>query len=114
MTASKSLLTLSLALAAIPLSLAVCAQAQKMTGLAVFDGLNGNGPYSAMVQGTDGNFYGTTNRGGNITQSGTLFRVTPSGKLTSLYDFCSQPKCADGGFLSSAPVVGTDGNLYGV
>jgi uncharacterized repeat protein (TIGR03803 family) len=99
---------------AITFSLAVCAQAQKFTGLAVFNGLDGHGPYAAVVQGTDGNFYGTTNSGGNDTQSGTLFRVTPSGKITSLYSFCSQPKCADGGFLSSAPVVGTDGNLYGV
>jgi uncharacterized repeat protein (TIGR03803 family) len=116
MKGPKSLLSVSLALAcaAITLSLTVRVQAQKLTGLAVFDGTDGYGPYAAMVQGTDGNFYGTTNSGGGVTQSGTFFRVTPSGKITSLYNFCSEPKCADGDFPSSAPVVGTDGNLYGV
>ena len=111
---SQFTLTLALACAAIVFSLAVCAQAQKLTGLAVFDGSNGRGPYAAMVQGPDGNFYGTTNSGGNFTQLGTFFRVTPSGKITSLYNFCSQPRCADGSLPSAAPVVGTDGNLYGV
>ena len=104
---------LVLASLAITFSLAVCAQAQRLTGLAVFDGTDGYGPYGGLVQGTDGNFYGTTNGGGNDTQSGTFFRITPSGKITSLYSFCSLPKCADGDFPSSAPVVGTDGNLYG-
>src|ERR1700684_2847580 len=110
MKGPKSLLSVSLALAcaAITLSLTVRVQAQKLTGLAVFDGTDGYGPYAAMVQGTDGNFYGTTNSGGGVTQSGTFFRVTPSGKITSLYNFCSEPKCADGDFPSSAPVVGTD------
>src|SRR5258708_1520335 len=43
-----------------------------------------------------------------------MFRMTPSGKIPSIYKFCSLPDCADGGFVTSAPVVGTDGNLYGV
>jgi uncharacterized repeat protein (TIGR03803 family) len=43
-----------------------------------------------------------------------MFRMTPSGELTSIYQFCSQPNCADGASVQSAPVLGTDGNLYGV
>jgi uncharacterized repeat protein (TIGR03803 family) len=97
------------------LSLAVRTQAQVLHTIAVFDGTNGNGPYSSVVQGIDGNIYGTTDSGGNPnTQSGTLFRVTPSGKLTDLYNFCSKPRCTDGSSPASPPVVGTDGNLYGV
>lgn len=97
------------------LGLAVCAPAQILHTIAIFDGTNGNGPYASVVQGIDGNIYGTTDSGGNPnTQSGTLFRVTPSGELTDLYDFCSKPRCTDGSSPASAPVVGTDGNLYGV
>jgi uncharacterized repeat protein (TIGR03803 family) len=100
---------------AITFGLAMSAEAQILHTIAVFDGNNGNGPYSSVVQGTDGNIYGTTDSGGNVnTQSGTLFRVTPSGKLTDLYNFCSKPRCTDGSSPASPPAVGTDGNLYGV
>jgi uncharacterized repeat protein (TIGR03803 family) len=101
-------------LSSLALGLAVCAQAQTLTTLAAFDGVDGYGPFSSVVQATDGNFYGTTNSGGNAYQAGTFFRVTPTGELTDLYNFCSQPKCADGTFLSSVPILGRDGNLYGV
>lgn len=95
-------------------SLMPCAQAQILHTIAVFDGTNGNGPFASVVQGIDGNIYGTTDSGGNPnTQSGTLFRVTPSGKLTDLYNFCSKPRCTDGSSPITPPVVGTDGNLYG-
>ncbi len=96
------------------LSLAVRTQAQILHTVGAFSGPNGYGPYSSVVQGPDGNFYGTTSSGGNDTQSGTFFRLTPSGKITDLYNFCSLAKCADGTNPISAPVVGTDGNLYGV
>jgi uncharacterized repeat protein (TIGR03803 family) len=113
MTSTRLSLQLVTALA-ITFSLAVRAQAQVLHTIAAFDGPNGYGPYSSVVQATDGNIYGTTSSGGNDTESGTLFRVTLSGKITDLYNFCSQAKCADGTNPASAPVVGTDGNLYGV
>ena len=116
MKGSKSLLTLGFALAcaAFTLSLAVRAQGQILHTIARFDGNNGYGPFSSVVQGIDGNIYGVTDSGGSpITQSGTLFRVTPSGKLTDLYNFCSKPRCTDGSSPATPPVVGTDGNLYG-
>ncbi len=72
---------------------------------------DGSGPDAALVQGTDGNFYGTTGSGG-AGKGGTVFRITPSGTLATLYSFCSQANCADG----SGPlglVEGADGNLYG-
>jgi uncharacterized repeat protein (TIGR03803 family) len=64
-----------------------------------------------MVQGTDGNLYGRTG-GGGVKGGGTIFKMTPSGQLTIIYNFCAQPKCADG----SGPnpmILGTDGNFYG-
>ena len=44
---------------------------------------------------------------------GTAFKVTPSGALTTLYDFCSQETCPDGQY-PSAIMQASDGNLYGV
>jgi uncharacterized repeat protein (TIGR03803 family) len=49
---------------------------------------------------------------GGTNGHGTLFKITPSGTLTTLYNFCSQSGCADGQF-PGALVQGTDGNLYG-
>lgn len=114
MEGSKSLLTLGLALAgaAITLSLALRAQAQTVTYLANFNGKNGSVP-GPVIQATDGNFYGTTYYGGAYSQ-GNVFRMTPAGKLNSIYSFCSQPNCADGQRPQTAPVLGSDGNLYGV
>jgi uncharacterized repeat protein (TIGR03803 family) len=77
---------------------------------------DGSGPLAALVQATDGNFYGTTFYGGaNDTCDlgcGTIFGITPGGVLTTLYSFCAQTNCADG----SGPrvlVQATDGNFYG-
>ena len=75
------------------------------------DGFLPNGP---LIQATDGNLYGTTSEGGGgIKAWGTIFQITPSGKLTTLYDFCSQTACVDGGFPTGNLVQATDGNLYG-
>lgn len=70
---------------------------------------DGIGPIAPLVQGEDGNLYGTT--GGN---NGTIFKLTPAGALTSLYTFCSQANCADGSYPNHAGLVqATDGNFYG-
>ncbi len=77
---------------------------------------DGSEPQVALVQASDGNFYGSTQSGGTSTACGlgcgTIFRITPSGALTTLYDVCSQSNCADG-LLASPLVQGSDGNLYG-
>ncbi len=57
---------------------------------------DGIAPYAALVQGTDGNFYGTAYSGGKFNSGGTVFKITPAGALTALYNFCSQTNCADG------------------
>lgn len=72
-------------------------------------------PVTEVMQGTDGNFYGTTYGGGAYTEfGGTVFKVTPSGTLTTLHSFCSQPDClGDGGEPWAGLVQATDGNFYG-
>jgi uncharacterized repeat protein (TIGR03803 family) len=81
---------------------------------------DGSLPLSALVQGPDGNFYGTTYTGGagspNCTSGngcGTVFSITPSGVLTTLHSFCTDENCTDGIWSSSAPAQATNGNFYG-
>jgi uncharacterized repeat protein (TIGR03803 family) len=74
---------------------------------------DGAGPAGALIQATDGNFYGTTLGGGSY-DGGTVFKLAPSGKLTVLYSFCAQGgKCVDGYFPVAALVQNTNGNFYG-
>jgi uncharacterized repeat protein (TIGR03803 family) len=75
---------------------------------------DGDDPTAGLVQAADGALYGTTNRGGANGNYGTIFKITSSGALTTLYSFCSQSSCTDG----KSPYLGglvqaADGNLYG-
>jgi uncharacterized repeat protein (TIGR03803 family) len=70
------------------------------------------GTPEVLIQATNGDFYGTTNEGG-INSAGTIFRITSSGTLTTLYRFCSQPNCTDG-VGAHALVQATDSNFYGI
>lgn len=82
--------------------------------LASFNGTDGELPTTALAQGPDGNFYGTTPTGGlNDFLSGVAYRVTPTGDLTSIYSFCSLAKCTDGSDPDAPLALGTDGNFYG-
>jgi uncharacterized repeat protein (TIGR03803 family) len=56
--------------------------------------VDGEGPNGGLVQAANGDFYGTTNYGGD--GCGTVFKVTPAGKLTTLHSFCSRRNCEDG------------------
>jgi uncharacterized repeat protein (TIGR03803 family) len=73
------------------------------------DGNDGSSPPAALVLGRDGNFYGTTSFGGT-NGWGTVFRISPSGALTSLYSFTDH---SDGSVPNAALVLGSDGNFYG-
>ena len=66
-------------------------------------------PQGALVQASDGKFYGTTS-GGGAYGAGTVFKMTPSGTLTTLYSFTGN---ADGASPQAALVQATDGNFYG-
>lgn len=72
---------------------------------------DGAGP-EGVTQGTDGNLYGTTNKGG-ANDGGTVFQLTPGNVLTTLYSFCSEANCTDGTLPLARVVEGTDGNFYG-
>ena len=73
--------------------------------------IDGQGP-TGLIQGSDGNFYGTTTTGGRFRE-GAIFEVTPEGKFTELYSFCSLASCADGERPTFPPLQGIDGNFYG-
>ena len=91
---------------------AIALQAQTFTTLQSFDLTHGADPYAGLVQATDGKLYGTTVDGG-ANNYGTVFRITPSGTLTTLYSFCSKGGCSDGAYLYAGLVQATDGNFYG-
>jgi uncharacterized repeat protein (TIGR03803 family) len=83
--------------------------AGQITPMYQFDSTHGNAPVAPLVQGTDGNFYGTTT-GGGTKGGGVIFRITPAGKLTVLHNL----NLTTDGFAPYAGLVqGTDGNFYG-
>jgi uncharacterized repeat protein (TIGR03803 family) len=88
--------------------------AGKLTTLHSFGAIDGISPWGALVQGTDGNFYGTTSAGGLNSSSGTVFKISPSGEFTSLYSFCSLSNCADGKYPRGGLVQASNGLFYGV
>ena len=67
-------------------------------------------PPSSLVQGTDGNFYGTTEAGGT-NAAGTVFKITSEGTLTTLWQFGSDVTNGINPF--AALVQGSDSNFYG-
>jgi uncharacterized repeat protein (TIGR03803 family) len=80
------------------------------------DPLDGANPLAALVQGSDGNFYGTTAGTGAVRfpgfgpTFGTVFKITTNGTLTTLYSFTGG---SDGAFPEAALVQGSDGSFYG-
>jgi len=69
--------------------------------LVSFNGNNGASPKAALVQRTDGKFYGTTYSGG-ASGLGTVFSMTPSGTLTTMVSFNDK----NGAYPSAALVEG--------
>src|SRR5579862_4058651 len=76
---------------------------------------DGMQPLGGLVQGAGGDLYGTTQGGGTSTYSfgGTIFRITPAGALTTLYNFCLQSGCPDGALPGAALVEAAGGDFYG-
>ncbi len=88
--------------------IAIASPAQTLTTLVDFEVQNGTNPDSNLIEGTDGNFYGTTFAGGD-DGSGTVFNITPEGTLTILHSF----DFTDGAYPTAGLVQATDGNFYG-
>lgn len=75
---------------------------------------DGQNPNTALVQGVNGDLYGTTFYGGPGNY-GTIFRIASGGgKLTTIYNFCSLASCADGTQPEGGLLLAPNGNFYGV
>jgi uncharacterized repeat protein (TIGR03803 family) len=77
---------------------------------------DGANPYTSLVQGTDGNFYGTTNAGGDgscIAGCGAVFKVTPTGTESVVYFFTAAMFGGPQPPTPSSLLQGSDGNFYG-
>ena len=106
----------SIPLAILAIALAVCGSsqllhAQMYTDLHDFDcPVEGCSPTypEILAQGRDGNLYGTADSGGT-SGMGTVFRMTPSGTVTTIHSFSG----LDGQNPDGGLVLGMDGNFYG-
>jgi uncharacterized repeat protein (TIGR03803 family) len=76
------------------------------------DVTDGAFPLAGLVQAANGILYGTTYEG-SPNGNGTVFSITTTGTLTTLYSFCSLSGCSDGGLLTAPLIQATNGNLYG-
>ena len=74
--------------------------------------MDGRHPFPSLMQGPDGNIYGGNCTGGPY-RNGNIYKLTPGGQMTTLYNFCSQTGCADGAYPYGTFVLGIDGNIYG-
>ena len=80
-------------------------------------GTDGGNPFNeTLVEGSDGNLYGTTSVGGaygNPSSGGTVFCITTSGALTTLHSFIPNDTDNNGEAPIAGLTLGSDGNLYG-
>ena len=77
----------------------------------VVHGADSSLPYGALLQGADGNFYGTAFEGGE-NGTGTVFKMTAAGAESIVYSF-GPIASGDGGYPLAGLVQGSDGMLYG-
>src|SRR5580693_8405903 len=91
---------------------AIGSPAQTFKTLVSFNGTNGVLPESSLVQGIDGNVYGTTYNGGAYGY-GTVFKITAGGVLTTLHSFCAENLPCPDGYGPGGLVLAADGNFYG-
>ncbi len=76
----------------------------------------GLSPNGGLIEGNDGNFYGTTEEGGlNCcpVSKGTVFKMTPQGQITTIFEFTGQAGLCPGYRPLAGLILGHDGNLYG-
>jgi uncharacterized repeat protein (TIGR03803 family) len=72
-------------------------------------GAGGAYPAASLIEGIDGNFYGTTSQGGSAGQ-GTVFKMDGAGTVTVLHSFAG---AVDGSGPQASLIQATDGNFYG-
>ena len=86
-----------------------------LTTLCSFNGQADGSLPNSLIQGADGNFYGSTLYGPEsppnvFSGNGKIFKITPAGALTIIYTFTGG---SDGGHPGKV-IQGGDGNLYGI
>jgi uncharacterized repeat protein (TIGR03803 family) len=96
-----------LTVAALSLTATTSALAQGVTLLYSF-GMGGRNPAANLLFGSDGNFYGTTQKGGT-NSVGTVFKLTSDGTYSTLANFAT----SNGSTPMSSLIEDTSGNLYG-
>jgi uncharacterized repeat protein (TIGR03803 family) len=92
---------------------AIASAAPTFKNLVSFNGTDGANPTEmTLVQGIDGDLYGTTTNGGAFG-FGTVFKVSHSGTLTTLWSFCQKTNCPDGAYPQAGLTLVIGGDLYG-
>lgn len=113
---------ITLAVLAVSLMAPQPTHAQTETVLYRFRSQSGDGwfPNGPLIMDQSGNLYGTSSEGGltgcsdgGVQGCGTVFRVTPTGSETVLYNFCPAPNCTDGANPAAGLIMDKSGNLYG-
>jgi uncharacterized repeat protein (TIGR03803 family) len=114
-SASARLVSTATVLCALVTAVVVTAPAQTYTTIYSFTGSSAEpaSPNSPLVQGTNGDFYGTSVKGGGSLK-GTVFRITPADRVTTLYSFCGQDECGKNNGAPLGLIQATNGNFYGV
>lgn len=77
------------------------------------NGLDGGNSMAPLVQGTDGNFYGTASSGGGKNSYGTVFQITSAGVFTTLHAFTNSGSGKGGTYPTGGLVQNADGQFYG-
>ena len=113
---NKLILSKAICIAVLWVATAICSLAQTFTTLLSFDDTDGEYPQQmSLIQGSDGNLYGTTFGGGAynacVYGCGTVFKITSDGTLTTLHNFAGGS--ADGFYPYASLVLATDRNFYG-
>ncbi len=73
---------------------------------------NGQQPAAMLVEGQNGDFYGTTRLKG-ANGYGTVFEISPAGAFRTLHSFCAKPNCSDGATPTDGLILAKDGSFYG-
>jgi uncharacterized repeat protein (TIGR03803 family) len=78
-----------------------------------FDGKHGEYPYAPLIQGSDGNLYGTASGGGQYG-GGVAFEIMPDGAFVTVHSFPDPNVPGDGNTPYAGLIQAADGNFYGV